>query len=313
MISRFVYVCAVCVFIAAPVTGHAVTLQVNCDQQTSKLPTINSALKVLSGPLGSLGSNIVQVTGACNENIVVTAMANLTLTATGGGASITDASRGTKPVLDISQTTNFSLNGFAIRGGGDPRTFNSAIACERDSTCYLSHNNVQHTNGLAIAVTLGSSMWLDHDVLEQSASGILVAATARLTTTGAIIRNNTGFGANIVTNSFGLITGSSTIQNNGGFAVQAYGHSFVQISDSTITGNGGPGVLAQSSSEAFFTTGTTISGNAAGVSLGALSMADFFSSIAVSGNTAQPDINCWGKFSTASPNAATIGTTNCLQ
>lgn len=53
------------VVIARPMTGHAVTLQVNCDNRSSKLPTIGAALKIVSGSIGNRepASGSVRFTG----------------------------------------------------------------------------------------------------------------------------------------------------------------------------------------------------------------------------------------------------------
>src|SRR5262252_3643565 len=88
---------AALLLLALPLAGHAVTLQVNCDQPTSKLPTIGAALKIMNGLVGDLGPNTINVTGACNENISLDHITNLPLSAQ-NGASITDASAGTMPV-----------------------------------------------------------------------------------------------------------------------------------------------------------------------------------------------------------------------
>jgi len=312
MFSRLVLAAtAVFVSIVTPLAAHAVTLQVNCDQPNSKLPTIGAALKIVNTVIGNLGSNTIEVTGACKENITLNAVSNLTLTAK-NGASITDASGGTTPVITVTGSTNIGLNGFAIRGGGG--AFRAAIACDLNSTCYLSNNNVQITNGLAVAVVQGAYARLDHDVLEQSANGLGVAGGSRATTVGATMRNNTLVGAFFFANSFGLITASTTIENNGTGGIAAREHSSLQVSDTTITGNGGPGVMVFNASEVWFfsvAAGSTISGNGSGVSVGDLSFASFVQPIAVSGNTTQPDILCWGHFSAATNNVGTIGSTNC--
>src|SRR5262245_57666266 len=158
------------VAITTPLTSRAITLQVNCDQPQGKLPTIGAALKIVTA-LGNLGPNTIEVTGTCRENISLTGVSNLTLTAK-DGASITDASGGTAPVINIERSQNCALNGFAIRGGGGQ--LRTAIGCFWSSSCFLSRNNVQILGGTAIVTAFTSALSLNNDVLEQSQGGLAV-------------------------------------------------------------------------------------------------------------------------------------------
>jgi hypothetical protein len=306
MFPRVLLLAAACVFAALPVTGHAVTLQVNCDQPSSKFPTINSALKVLSGLLGSLTPNTINVTGACNENVDIEGM-NVTLTAQ-NGASITDASGGTKPVVAMRRSALVNLNGFAIRGGGG--LYGAAVLCIDNSTCYLSSNNVQNNaqlpNATAVAAYQGSSVNLANDVLERTALGLVVFNGSRAVLGGAILRNN-NVGASI---GFGsTYTGIGvTVENNTGMGLQIGNHAYATIANHTISGNG-TGVWLNIQSEALFILNDSISGNATGVSIGHSSFANF-AVASVIGNASQPDIQCSGSFSGAQ-GAANVGTTNC--
>jgi hypothetical protein len=298
------------VAIATPLTSRAATLQVNCDNPSSRLPTINSALRIVTGLVGSLGANTIEVTGACHENIALTGVSSLTLTAQ-PGASITDASGGTKPVIDVERSTDFALNGFAIRGGGGP--FLSAVLCGSNSTCYFSNNNVQVPNFTAITALLGSAVALDHDVLEQSGGGLAVISGSRAVVTAATIRNNAGNGVLVVSSSFFNAVGATNVANNGANGVFVAQHSQALLGGGlTITGNGSAGVFANDQSDAtFFIGGNTISGNRFGVAIQDMSWAGFVdASTVVSGSATQPDILCWGNHSGARLTAAN-GTTNC--
>jgi hypothetical protein len=311
MFSKFMLIAAVCVFLAAPVTGQAVTLQVNCDQPKSKLPTIAAALQLLSGPLGNLGPNTIEVSGACKENLAVAGLSDLTLTAK-NGASITDASGGTASVINVNRSYNFALNGFAIRGGGGP--FKAAIGCF-SSTCFLSGNNVQIPGGTGIVAAFASELSLNNDVLEQSQAGLLAIDGSNAILVTTTIRNNAAVGVHVAAGSFLETAFSTIVENNGTHGIWVHDHSSAQISQTTVTRNGGIGVFLQMASEAFFflTPGTqnTISDNALGVAVQDLSWANLYSpGNAVSGSADQPDIQCWGHFSGAT-NAAAAGTTNC--
>ncbi len=295
--------------LAMPLTGHAITLQVDCDTRAEKPATIGAALHHLKELPGNVGPNTIEVSGACKENIAVASMTNLTITAR-NGASITDASGGTLPVINLTKTTNFSLVGFAIRGGGGP--LNSAIACLQDSTCYFSNNDIQHPTGTAIIGALGASVWLNHDILENSVTGLSLLDASRAVAFSAVIRNNSSIGVGLNADSFLTTNFSTSIENNAGGGVFIFNHSSAQITATSITGNGGVGVFAAQGSEVlFFPPLNTISGNIWGVAVQDLSWANFSaSSAAVSGSTNQPDIQCWGHFSGATT-AAAAGSTNC--
>jgi hypothetical protein len=312
MFRTFAFSALVLALIAAPGTGHAMTLHVNCDQPATRLSTINSALKLLHGQPEDVGPNTIEVSGTCNENISIDGMTNVTLTAK-NGASISDASGGTLPVIQVQRTTNFLLNGFAIRGGGGP--LNAAIYCIWASTCYLSRNNVQSPGHVAINTGFGSFISLDHDTLEQSLIGLFLhSSRAELVT--VTVRNNTYVGIDALENAFVAVAFSSTIDHNfGGLLVTD--HSTVEIDDSSITNNRFSGVVLQSASEARFgtvtNTGTTINGNGAnGVVIDDLSFANFEArNTAVVNNAGNVDVVCQGHFSALSRNAVLVGTTNC--
>ena len=301
--TKSVLVTAVLVLIALPLTGHAVTLQVNCDQPKSKLPTISSAVQTLKGLLGNLGPNTIEVTGACNENITIESMEQLTLRAK-NGASITDASGGTTPAITVDKSSNVTLVDFAIRGGGG--FFHAAVICQYDSTCRFSSNDVQDSNGNAVAALFGATVTFDRDVLEQSATGLFVFAGSRATVLAATFRNN-GTGVNVSGGS-SYADNSTTIANNSGSGLFVNNHSVAISGNDTITGNGiGVNVNVQSE---FFARFGSISGNGTGISIGHASWVNFNGGMAVSGSGTQPDIQCWGHFSGAS-GIAQAGTTNC--
>lgn len=291
--------------------ANATTLTVDCSHPptATRLASIGGALKVLAGPLGLLGPNTINVSGACNENIAIDGMINLTLTAQ-PGASITDASGGAQAAINVTRSTNFALNNFAVRGGGG--IFSTGIACTTNSTCYLSSNDIQNPSGTGIVGAIGAAVSLDHDVVERSVAGLILVDASRGELLTATIRNNTGPGVVASTHSFLVTNFSTTIANNGGIGVFLADHSSAQITATSVSANAGVGVFAQSGSEVlFYPPLSTISGNANGVAVQDLSWANFLNAaVTVSGSTNQPDIQCWGHFSGAA-GAAAAGPTNC--
>ena len=91
--------------------AEAATLWVNCGA-TKGLTSINTALKLVQSH-ESDEPNTINVSGTCHENILIQHMDQLTLNAV-NGASITDASYGTHEVIDVENSTRFTLNGFTI-------------------------------------------------------------------------------------------------------------------------------------------------------------------------------------------------------
>src|SRR5262245_60550181 len=311
MRTRFFLAAAVLGFAGLPVQSHAATLQVNCDQPRGKLPTIRAALQALSGVVGSFGPNTIEVTGACRENVVVEGVSDLTLTAK-NGASITDASGGTTPVVRIERATNVSLNGFAIRGGGGAPPFsNAAVLCITNSTCYLSGNNVQNASGsVAVTSALGAAIVLAHDVLEQTGTGLFVFSGARGEALFATIRNNV-IGVNAAFGSY-YTDLNTTIANNSFWGLAVNNHSAATTAGDSITGNGTGVSINVQSEVAFGPAVATINGNVTGVSIGHQSWLNLLNpaAVTVSGSGMQPDIQCWGHFSGAT-GIASAGSTNC--
>jgi len=309
MRSSFVLAAVVVGFAALPVQSHAVTLQVNCDQPKAKLPTIGAAIQALSGVIGNLGPNTIEVSGACRENVTVDGVSDLTLVAK-NGASITDASGGTAQTVVVERSTNFSLKGFAIRGNGGLGPFNAAVLCMSNSSCYLSNNDVQNVGGPAVMVTLGAAIVLDHDVLEQSATGLSVFSGGRAEALFATMRNNV-IGVNAAFGSY-YTDLRTTIENNSLWGLAVGNHSSAVTGGDSITGNG-TGVWVNFQSEVTFApAAATINGNVTGISIGNQSWVNFLSPVTttVSGSGMQPDIQCRGHFSGAS-GIAGVGSTDC--
>jgi parallel beta helix pectate lyase-like protein len=315
MSSKLALVSAVCVFLAAPATVRALTLQVHCDQPTSKLPTINSALKVLSGPIGNLGPNTINVTGACVENVFIEDFNYLTINAV-DGASISDNSNGASNVVSVYNSPMVVISGFTINGSGP--TGKDAV-------------NANH-----------SEIWLNGDTIQNARNGVTGYGNTGINISGGILQNN-ATGLNVYNGAKALLSVDSNvvIQNNTvGVALQAAAH--VQASTATIRNNSGPGVRmlinATFTCDACSITGNGANGvgvfegssvlfsafrgpyvvtnNAlAGVYLSELASANFSPGGNVAANASGTDVNCGPQFTTA--RGATIniggGTTNCVE
>src|SRR5207248_3619626 len=125
---------------AASQYAQAANLSVNCDKHES----ISKALSLLA-KTNPQGPNKVIVSGACDGNLVIQSMDRLTLF-TENGASITDGSGATLPVVDIEDSHSVTLQGFTINGGS------GGVLCNTTSVCYLTGNTIQDGAGTGVGV-----------------------------------------------------------------------------------------------------------------------------------------------------------------
>jgi hypothetical protein len=317
MSSKSVAIAAVSIFLATPLTGHAVTLQVNCGQPTSKFPTINSALKALSGLVGSLTPNTINVTGACVENLSIDSLFNrLDINAADGQTSISDGSNGAAAVVSVYNSHMVVISGLTINGSGP---------AGKD------------------AVTVNqSNVWLNGDTIQNATNGVSAYGNSQVDMAGGVIQNNvTGLAVFGRAYAFLSFEGGVTIQNNNqGVFLQAGAlvnasaavirnnksngvfmliNSTFQCGSCSITGNGANGVAAFEGSSAMFTAFTgpyTVSDNgSSGVYLSELTSANLYPGGTVTGNAGGTDVNCGPQFATARGATKNIsgGKTNCVE
>src|SRR5260370_646610 len=142
------YVCVPALLLFLGSAAQAATLWVHCGA-TKGLSSITAALKVLHSSEESPGPSTINVSGACNENIVIQSMDRLTLNAV-NGASITDASGGNLDVIQILDSRSVSVNNFTINGSAGGA---SGINCLDGSLCRLNANTIQGAaDGFGVAV-----------------------------------------------------------------------------------------------------------------------------------------------------------------
>jgi hypothetical protein len=289
------------ILIAAGMTtaadGQAANVTVRCGGGgEDAFPSISAAL----AHLDARGANTIAVYGACQENLSITDFNDLTLNAN-AGASISDASGGTKTAIVITSSQTVTINGFTINGG---------VMCQISSFCGFSGNTFQNSRG---GVALGDGVYI-RAASHASFSGDKIVNNGRfgMTVTGGSFAEATAItvSGNAVAGMF-LVAGPTvllnnvTIANNNYHGIWVRDHSTLFITDSEVTGNGGSGVSLESGSEALLyatVTGNTITRNANyGVLVADLSLAnsDGVTGNSVSGNSGQPDVQCVGKSSAA--------------
>jgi len=282
------------------------TLYVQCGASTG-LTTIGAALKALKDSEDG-GPSTISVSGACHENVVIQNMDRLTI-AGSNGASITDASGGTKDVVDVL-ASRVNVVGLTIDGLGSVNF--DAVDCEQDSDCTLVGDTIQG-GADAVGVYAVSKARIYGGILRNNTTaGIFTRGDAAAF--GVMIQGNpTGVlvlrGGRMFINLFPHTSRVTTVSNNGlGIKVQE-GAQF-QCNGCVVEDNAGDGIHLDVSAAAtivpgFLDDGSTlqaaITRNAGfGVYVGDLSSAAFHGSPIVTGN-GQPDILC------NSPTAVTRG------
>jgi len=302
----------------APLTSQAVTLNVNCDQPNSKLPTITSALKLLNGISGA-GAHTINVTGTCNENISIKGYDQLTIN--GFAAAVADASGGKHQVVDVYASRNVVFTNFKITGSGPTA---EGISC-RYSLCELDAVTVQNAS-FGVAAYNNASIILSGGVLQQNNWGLgVIGGGEALAFNGAVMQNNASGGVLLLAHGT-LSTGSGSadapvveIRNNSGTGITMLTNSSLHCAPCSVTDNGGVGVLILEGASAYFNGlfgPYTITGNGFnGVYLTELASANFTPSGTVTGNGGGMDVNCGPQFTTARGATMNIGggATNCVE
>lgn len=167
---------------AASPWAQAANLTVNCD----KKETIHKAVKLLSDT-NPQGPNTITVVGSCRDNIVVQSMDRLILI-TKNGASITDRSKGSLPVVDIEDSQRVTLQGFTINGadGG------IGILCNTASVCYLTGNTIQGPGHFGVNVVKGSRAFLESNVIQTWGRGSFISDGAQVFSSNDTFQGNGG-------------------------------------------------------------------------------------------------------------------------
>jgi len=294
-------VCLSLLLLISAGTVRAATLYVKCGGEGA-FTSIGAALKALQSVPGP---STINVSGACNENVLIQNADRLTI-AGSSGASINDASGGTLDVVDM-RNSNVTLTGLTINGFNGEN--NDSVDCEQASHCTLIGNTIQG-DGDAVGVYALSTGLIVGGILQN-------ATAAGLRARGDVV----AFGVTIQGNPLGVIVlrggrmtagvadpasvpvpkpAATTITNNSAGVLVTEGTEFL-CAGCVIENNAGDGIHADVSAAATVTPETlnngsvlqaTITGNTGvGVYVGDLSSATFHGQPSVSGN-AEPDIEC---------------------
>jgi hypothetical protein len=296
-------------------TAHAATLYVSCGARSAggAFTSIGAALKTLqSGE--SHGPATINVSGACNENVVIQSLDRLTLNAL-NGASVSDASGGRRDVISIQDSRDVAINGFAINAGSDGASGANGIVCGDFSTCRLSANVIQGAgSGAGFAVYSQAQATVDGDTFQNNGNGLIVNSGSKVRSAGDQARPITARGnrTGISTSRQGLVYVTAIVDNNSSRGVLVQFNSTLEIFGGSISHNGSAGAEVREGSTARFTGGTAITNNGGpGVLIHDLSMVNF--DAAVTGNGGGTDVVCDPQYPATRGVADTGGTTNCIE
>jgi hypothetical protein len=138
-------------------TAHATTLWVNCGAKGG-LNSIGAALKESSE--NSHGPITINVSGACNENVQIKNLNQLTLNAI-NSASVTDTTNGVIETIGIYESTGITINGLTVNGGSD------AISVAQSAVA-LHGVTAQNAVYDGVGVYLGGSVFINGATLQSN-------------------------------------------------------------------------------------------------------------------------------------------------
>lgn len=225
---------------------------VDCGSSNKLMNSINTVLASLDPSEDST----VYVRGACRENVNITGFDRLKLIAQ-SGASISDASGGTAPVVVIFNSLRVSLQGFTINGSG-PSDQTDGLDCDASNCTFIG--NTFQASGDSVNVIRGAHASFSGDVFQDnSGDGLFIGQNAFVLATGVTAQRN-GEGVRGQAGSTLLII-NSTVQNNGGAGITVSLNGTADIRHMSITGNAAQGIRVNRNGTAIVSQ-TTITGNA---------------------------------------------------
>ena len=217
----------------APAVGVAATVAVSCPGQT-----IQAAVDA-AGP-----GDTINVTGTCNENVLVDNN-KVKVFLQGGGTAVIDGAHSSLPVIDIRGKA-ISVQGFTIRGGRD------GIEVHRSANAVINSNVIQNMAAGIVVYEVAFAVITNNTIHSNSQVGILLhgSASANIgvnSPTDSVaspntIRNN-GDGILLSGAAQGNIIGN-TIRNNTNNGITINRGAQANIAKNTINANAGQGILA---------------------------------------------------------------------
>jgi len=286
-------------------TVSAATLQVNCAAKEG-LHSIGAALKVLQNVPGP---GTINVSGACNEDVVIQGMDRVTLNAV-NGASINDPSSGNNATLSIIDSRTITVNNFVINGYAAGTSGNDVVDCQRASVCVFNGDTVQNApGGAGIGVFSGSYVDIEGGSLQNNTgwTGLAVFNGARAIGVGVTSQGN--WRGAVVAMGGHLQVYNSTFTSSIDIGIMARQGGALVCSGCAVTGNGGEGIHLEENSVASLSSSFSVTGNGgAGISLWNGSNASFLGGGTVTNNNGgQGDVVCNPHYTTVNGSPDTVG------
>src|SRR5215472_6888281 len=221
-------------------TLRAATLYVTCGGK-GPLTSIGAALKALQSVSGP---STIDVSGACNENVVIQSMDRLTLNAV-NGASVSDASGGKQDVISIFDSRDVAINGFTINAGSDGVSGANGISCNDWSSCRLALNVIQGAgSGAGFAVFQAAQATVDGDTFQNNGTGLVVHSGSKVRPGGQarlIASHSNGVGIHIARQAFVFV--AANIDNNSDRGVVLRFQAILDLVDGSISHTGSLGAV----------------------------------------------------------------------
>jgi hypothetical protein len=299
------------ILLIAAGTVSAATLHVNCAAKEG-MHSIGAALKVLRNVPGP---NTINVSGACNEDVVIQSMDRVTLNAV-NGASINDPSQGANVTLVIDDSRSVTINNFVINGYAAGTSGNDVVDCQDASVCFFNGDTVQNApQGGGLGVWSGSYADIEGGFLQNNSgwTGLAVFRSAKARAQGVTSQGN--WRGAIVAEGGHLQLNASTVANNADIGILLRQGAALVCNQCTVTGNGSHGVNVEENSVASFLANSSVTNNVgAGINLTNLSSASFWDGTGnvTNNNGGQGDLVCNPKYTTTAGLPATVGkVVNC--
>jgi hypothetical protein len=208
---------------------EAATIPVNCGAGGSGVGTA-----VQSANPG----DTVQVTGTCNESVLVR-NEKQRVTIDGGGTATINGGSSTAIIV---RGKGILIQGFTISGGSN------GISVERGSNAAINNNTIQNATSRGIVVNQFAFAIITNNTIQNNGSdgiGVFDTSHARIgfnqisdpAASPNTIQNNGDRGVNVSKTSSARIYGN-TIQNNGSDGVGVFKASHADLASNTINGNG---------------------------------------------------------------------------
>jgi hypothetical protein len=294
----------VCGLLLCSVSLQAKVVNVQCGGSKTDPTTISAALKLLNPDV----PNTLNISGNCNENVLISGFTRLTL-AGQQGATVTDASGGTAQTILVLDSTDVVFKTLRVDGGL------VGVQCDSFSVCRFSKVAVENGGG-GIQITQ-SRAELNDTTIRHTQNGLtsLDASSVRIDTGVTVDGNENGI---VVDGGSSLESFGAVIMNNRQAGINVAEHAYLFLSSTTISANGN-GIALVSHSSIHLLGNNTITGNRAfGVYLFDLSFANFDAGNNITGNNTGGkalDVGCFSQY-TATRGALTNiggGTTNCVE